>query len=87
MREAMKQQKEWQDKYGDFKVSFNVSYRQFLVKEFVDELLITAQKLGVKTNNIILELTEVMIMKKQTLIQQYLKVTTMKIMMVMLLLT
>lgn len=58
MREAMKQQKEWQDKYGDFKVSFNVSYRQFLVKEFVDELLITAQELGVKTNNIILELTE-----------------------------
>ncbi len=58
MKEAMKQQKEWQIKYGDFKVSFNVSYQQFLEFNYVDELVKTAKECGVKPENIILELTE-----------------------------
>lgn len=58
MTEAMKQQGIWQEKYGDFKVSFNVSYRQFLEKGYVDEVARTAEELGVKTSNIFIELTE-----------------------------
>lgn len=58
MREAMRQQKEWQMKYGDFKVSFNVSYQQFLEVDYVDELVKTAKEYGVKPENMVLELTE-----------------------------
>lgn len=58
MKEAMRQQKEWQQKYGDFKVSFNVSYQQFLEVDYVDELVKTAKEYGVKPENMVLELTE-----------------------------
>lgn len=58
MKAAMKQQKEWQMKYGDFKVSFNVSYQQFLEVNYVDELIKTAKEYGVKPENMVLELTE-----------------------------
>lgn len=58
MREAMKQQRLWQDRFGDFKVSFNVSYRQFLEKGYIEDVVDTAKFLGVKTENIIIELTE-----------------------------
>ena len=58
MKAAMKQQKEWQMKYGDFKVSFNVSYQQFLEVNYVDELIKTATEYGVKPENMVLELTE-----------------------------
>lgn len=58
MKEAMKQQKEWQMKYGDFKVSFNVSYQQFLEVDYVDELIKTAKQYGVKPENMVIELTE-----------------------------
>lgn len=58
MREAMKQQKLWEEKYGEFIVSFNVSYRQFLVDNYVEELEETAREYGVNPKNMVIELTE-----------------------------
>lgn len=58
MREAMRQQKEWEDKYGEFLVSFNVSYKQFLQKGYVEDLIATANELKVNTNHMVIELTE-----------------------------
>ena len=58
MQESMKQQKNWEDHFGNFIVSFNVSYRQFLVPNYVHELVDTANKLGVNPTHMILELTE-----------------------------
>lgn len=58
MKEAMKQQKKWQEQYKDFKVSFNVSYRQFLEVGYVEEVIDTAKEYGVNPNNMVIELTE-----------------------------
>ena len=58
METAMKQQSIWKKKYGDFKVSFNVSYRQFLEKGYVEHLLETSEKYGIENNDMVLELTE-----------------------------
>lgn len=58
MEQAMKQQKEWQDKYGDFQVSFNVSYQQFLEENYVQELMEATEKYQVQPNRMVLELTE-----------------------------
>ncbi len=58
MKEAMKQQKKWQEKFGDFKVSFNVSYRQFLEVGYVEDVIETARKYGVIPDNMVIELTE-----------------------------
>lgn len=58
MEQAMKQQKLWQDRYGDFKVSFNVSYQQFLEENYVEELVSMAQKYGIEPSHMVLELTE-----------------------------
>ena len=58
MKQAMKQQREWQDRFGDFKVSFNVSYRQFLEVGYVEEVAQTAREYNVAPSNIVIELTE-----------------------------
>lgn len=58
MREAMRQQKEWEERYGEFLVSFNVSYNQFLQPGYVDEIKATAEELGVNPNHMVIELTE-----------------------------
>lgn len=58
MREAMKQQKEWEKKYGSILVSFNVSYRQFLEENYVEEVKAAAKYYGVNPNNMVIELTE-----------------------------
>lgn len=58
MRESMKQQKLWEKKYGEFVVSFNVSYRQFLQEDYVEKLEKTAKEIGVNPCNMIIELTE-----------------------------
>lgn len=58
MRESVKQQREWQEQFGNFKVNFNVSYRQFLEEGYVDELVRTAEEFGVSPDNMVLELTE-----------------------------
>lgn len=58
MRQAIKQQREWQERFGKIKVNFNVSYRQFLEEGYVDELVRTAEEYGVSPDNLVLELTE-----------------------------
>ena len=58
MRQAVKQQKEWQEKFGNFKVNFNVSYGQFLEEGYVEDLVSTTEEYGVSPDNLVLELTE-----------------------------
>lgn len=58
MEQALRQQKEWQEIYGDIKVSFNVSYQQFMDESFVDGLIRKAEELGVSPSSMIVELTE-----------------------------
>lgn len=58
MRQSVKQQKEWQEKFGNFKVNFNVSYGQFLEEGYVEELVKTTEEFGVSPDNLVLELTE-----------------------------
>lgn len=58
MEEAIRHQVEWQDKYGDLRVSFNVSYQQFLDPEFEEKLLLCVDKYRCIPENIIIELTE-----------------------------
>ncbi len=58
MEQAIKQQVAWRDTYGELRVSFNVSYQQFLEDTFEDNLVACAQKYGVNPEYIIIELTE-----------------------------
>lgn len=58
MDQAMKQQKEWQARFGDIYISFNVSYQQFLEENFVDEVMKAAKKYNINPSNMVLELTE-----------------------------
>jgi len=58
MRESVKQQREWQDIYKNFKVNFNVSYQQFLEDGYVEDLIKTVEEYGVDPDNLVLELTE-----------------------------
>lgn len=58
MEQAIKQQVEWRDTYGELKFSFNVSYQQFLDDTFEEKVISCAKKYGVNPNYIIIELTE-----------------------------
>ncbi|MCH5252800.1 MAG: GGDEF and EAL domain-containing protein [Lachnospiraceae bacterium] len=58
MEQAMKQQVAWRDTYGELRVSFNVSYQQFLDDTFEDRLVACAEKCGVDPTYIVIELTE-----------------------------
>lgn len=58
MREAMRQQKEWEKTYGDIIVSFNVSYHQFLVEGYADEMKQVAEEYDVNPQQMVIELTE-----------------------------
>lgn len=58
MREAMRQQKQWEDKFGNFIVSFNVSYRQFLAEDYVDEIKKAVEEFCINPKNMVIELTE-----------------------------
>ena len=58
MEQAIRQQVEWRDTYGELWVSFNVSYQQFLDETFEDRLAACAEKYKVDPEHIIIELTE-----------------------------
>lgn len=58
MREAIRQQKLWDEKYGSLLVSFNVSYSQFLAENYVEEIEATAKEFSVDPRNMVIELTE-----------------------------
>lgn len=58
MREAMNKQKYFENKYGDFVVSFNASYKQYLDKDFPTQIIQTATEIGCNPSKIVIELTE-----------------------------
>lgn len=58
MEEAIRQQVEWREKYGNLRVSFNVSYQQFMDEEFENRLNTYLDKYGCDPSNMIIELTE-----------------------------
>lgn len=58
MRQSVRQQKEWQDKFGQLRINFNVSYRQFLETNYVQELQEAVKEYDVSPDNLVLELTE-----------------------------
>ncbi len=58
MEQAIRQQVAWRDTYGELRVSFNVSYQQFLDDTFEERLAACAEKYGVHPEYIIIELTE-----------------------------
>lgn len=58
MEQAIRQQVAWRDIYGELRVSFNVSYQQFMDDAFEDRLVFYAEKYGVHPEYMIVELTE-----------------------------
>ncbi len=58
MEQSMKQQVAWRSTYGELKVSFNVSYQQFMDDTFEERLVSYAEQYGVNPSYIIIELTE-----------------------------
>lgn len=58
MEEAIRQQVAWREKYGNLRVSVNVSYQQFLDEEFESRLDRYLDEYGCDPSNIIIELTE-----------------------------
>lgn len=58
MEQAIRQQVAWRDTYGELRVSFNVSYQQFMDDTFEDRLVFYAEKYEVHPEYIIIELTE-----------------------------
>lgn len=58
MEQSIKQQARWREKYGELRVSFNVSYQQFMDKEFEDRLMSYIDKYGCNPSYMIIELTE-----------------------------
>ena len=58
MEQAIKQQAEWRDTYGELQISFNVSYQQFIDDTFEERAISCIEKYGVNPKYIIIELTE-----------------------------
>ncbi len=58
MEQAIKQQAEWRDTYGELQISFNVSYQQFLDDTFEERAISCVEKYGVNPKYMIIELTE-----------------------------
>lgn len=58
MGQAFGKAKEWQKRYGNVSVGFNVSYLQFKDPRFVEELIETGKEYGIDTSLINIELTE-----------------------------
>lgn len=68
MEQAMLRKKEWEEKYGELVVSFNVSYQQFMDRDFASNVIEKAAEIGVKTDQMIIELTEsCQVMEPETL--------------------
>ena len=58
MEQAIRQQAAWREKYGDLRISFNVSYQQFLDDAFEERAVSYVKKYGANPEYIIIELTE-----------------------------
>lgn len=58
MGAAINQLKEWENKYGNIKVSFNISFQQFMDEDFADRLIKKVKDTKVNPSNLVAELTE-----------------------------
>lgn len=58
MEQAIRQQAAWRDIYGELRISFNVSYQQFLDDTFEERAISCVKKYEVNPEYIIIELTE-----------------------------
>lgn len=58
METAIRQLAEWEKKYGDIRVSFNISYQQFMEDGFVDNIIDVINDTKIDTSHLIAELTE-----------------------------
>ncbi len=58
MEQAIRQQAAWRDLYGELRISFNVSYQQFIDDTFEERAISCVKKYGANPNYIIIELTE-----------------------------
>jgi len=58
MEQSIRQQVAWREKYGELRVSFNVSYQQFMDEDFEDRLISYVEKYGCNPSSMIIELTE-----------------------------
>lgn len=58
MEQAVRQQVAWREQYGNLRVSFNVSYQQFMDDDFEDRLLSYVEKYKAEPAYMIIELTE-----------------------------
>lgn len=58
MEQAIRQQAQWRERYGELRISFNVSYQQFLDDTFEDRAISCVKKYGANPDYIIIELTE-----------------------------
>lgn len=58
MEQTLLQKKAWEEKFGDLQMSFNVSYQQFMDKDFAAKVIAKADELEVNAENVIVELTE-----------------------------
>ncbi len=58
MEQAIRQQAAWRERYGELRISFNVSYQQFLDDTFEERAISYVKKYGANPNYIIIELTE-----------------------------
>lgn len=58
MEQSIKQQVAWREKYGELRVSFNVSYQQFMDEDFEEKLGSYIDQYGCNPAYMIIELTE-----------------------------
>jgi len=58
LENALKQLRAWNDKYGTFKVSINISSLQFSQENFEENVINILNRTGVKPENVYFELTE-----------------------------
>lgn len=58
MEQTFLQKKAWKERFGDLQMSFNVSYQQFMDKDFAAKVIEKADEIGVDKETVIIELTE-----------------------------
>ncbi|MDH4945190.1 bacteriohemerythrin [Sulfurimonas sp. C5] len=72
-KEAVMQSKIWQKKYGiNFKISVNKSPAQFRSRKIIDEWMKFKKENGIDTRNVIIEITENLLMQEDELVKEQL---------------
>ncbi|MBI3929107.1 MAG: EAL domain-containing protein [Armatimonadetes bacterium] len=63
LREATRQTKEWQQKFGDLSISVNLSAKHFAMPSVVDQIVTILQETGLAPEDLKLEITESALME------------------------